>query len=56
VEEPLHKAIDTVRGIIDSALEIATDPNLRDRHPLLARRTVDDAEDLLEDLEDITGF
>jgi hypothetical protein len=49
--EPQHNAIDIVRGIIDAALEVATDPDLSDRQRTLGRRLVEDAKDLLEDLD-----
>jgi hypothetical protein len=53
--EPERKVIDTVRGIIDAALEVATDPDLSDRQLTLGRRLVEDAEDLLENLEAEAG-
>jgi hypothetical protein len=61
MREPQRRAIGIVRGIIDAALEVATDPDLGDRQRTLGRRLVEDAEDLLENLEaeddsEITGF
>jgi hypothetical protein len=55
MREPQRRAIDIVRGIIDASLEVATDPHLSDRQRQLGRRLVEDAEDLLENLETEVG-